>query len=88
LFSVPIFDLFDYKRRSSPTAGVTGKGGTWREKPPDAESAVWGRFPMVWVKARTCPEHAVLGRFCKTLLNFVLVLQTLFNHFFVWFLAP
>jgi len=28
-----------------PTAGVTGKGGSWREKPPDAESASWGRFP-------------------------------------------
>ena len=27
------------------TAGVTGKGGTWRTKPPDAESAFWGRFP-------------------------------------------
>jgi len=26
----------------APTAGVTGKGGNWREKPPDAESAVWG----------------------------------------------
>jgi len=36
------------KRQASlgaPTAGVTGKGGTWRTKPPDAESAVWGRFP-------------------------------------------
>ena len=32
-------------RDSGPTAGVTGKGGNWREKPPDAESAVWGRFP-------------------------------------------
>ena len=30
---------------SGPTAGVTGKGGIWRRKPPDAESAVWGRFP-------------------------------------------
>jgi len=27
------------------TAGVTGKRGNWRTKPPDAESAVWGRFP-------------------------------------------
>ena len=26
------------------TAGVTGKRGNWRTKPPDAESAVWGRF--------------------------------------------
>ena len=25
---------------SSRTAGVTGKGGIWRTKPPDAESAV------------------------------------------------
>ncbi len=23
----------------------TGKGGMWREKLPDAESASWGRFP-------------------------------------------
>jgi hypothetical protein len=23
----------------------TGKGGIWREKPPDAESAVWGQNP-------------------------------------------
>jgi len=23
----------------------TGKGENWRTKPPDAESAVWGRFP-------------------------------------------
>ena len=29
----------------SSTAGVTGKRGMWRKKPPDAESAVWGRFP-------------------------------------------
>jgi hypothetical protein len=28
-----------------PTAGVTGKGGNWRTKPPDAESAVWGQNP-------------------------------------------
>jgi hypothetical protein len=26
------------------TAGVTGKRGSWREKPPDAESASWGRL--------------------------------------------
>jgi len=29
-------------RLAGLTAGVTGKGGIWREKPPDAESAVWG----------------------------------------------
>jgi hypothetical protein len=29
----------------SPTAGVTGKGGNWLEKPPDAESAVGTRIP-------------------------------------------
>jgi len=28
-----------------PTAGVTGKRGIWRAKPPDAESAAWGRLP-------------------------------------------
>ena len=28
-----------------PTAGFTGKSGIWRTKPPDAESAAWGRFP-------------------------------------------
>jgi hypothetical protein len=26
--------------------------------------------PKVWAKARTCPVHAVLGRFCKALLTF------------------
>jgi hypothetical protein len=30
---------------SAPTAGVTDKGGIWREKPPDAESASWSRLP-------------------------------------------
>ncbi len=28
-----------------PTAGVTGKRGMWRIKPPDAESAAWGQNP-------------------------------------------
>ena len=28
-----------------PTAGVTGKGGIWRTKPPDAESAVGAADP-------------------------------------------
>jgi len=27
------------------TAGVTGMGGTWREKSPDAESAAGARIP-------------------------------------------
>ena len=43
------------------TAGVTGKRGNWREKLPDAESAVGARIPKVWANARTCPVHAVLG---------------------------
>jgi hypothetical protein len=29
------------------TAGVTGKGGIWRIKLPDAESASWVRFPEI-----------------------------------------
>jgi hypothetical protein len=33
----------------------------WREKPPDAESAVGAAFLKVWANARTCPVHAVLG---------------------------
>ena len=41
----------------------TGKGGNWREKPPDAESDVGARIPKVWANARTCPVHAVLARF-------------------------
>jgi hypothetical protein len=45
------------------TAGVTGKGGTWQTKPPDAESAIGARIPKVWANARTCPVHAVLGCF-------------------------
>jgi len=40
---------------SSPTAGITGKGGIWREKPPDAESAVGARIPESVGNARTCP---------------------------------
>jgi len=32
------------KQKNCLTAGVTVKGGIWRTKPPDAESAVWGRF--------------------------------------------
>jgi hypothetical protein len=43
------------------TAGVTGKGGMWREKPPDAESAVGAAFPASAGRARTCPVHAVLA---------------------------
>jgi hypothetical protein len=31
----------------------TGKRGIWREKPPDAESAVWGRF---LASAGKCPH--------------------------------
>jgi hypothetical protein len=45
------------------TAGVTGKGGNWRRKPPDAESAVGARIPESAGSARTCPVHAVLGSF-------------------------
>ena len=44
-----------------PTAGVTGKGGMWRTKPPDAESAVGAASPKVRRNARTCPVHAMLG---------------------------
>src|SRR5512136_1485929 len=31
--------------KGGSTAGVTGKRGIWRTKPPDAESAVGGRIP-------------------------------------------
>jgi hypothetical protein len=41
-----ILHLFDFGLPGfGLTAGVTGKGGNWRTKLPDAESAVWGRFP-------------------------------------------
>jgi hypothetical protein len=40
---------------SQLTAGVTGKGGIWRIKPPDAESAVGAADPKVRAKPRTCP---------------------------------
>jgi hypothetical protein len=43
------------------TAGVTGKRGNWRSKPPDAESAAGAASPKVRAKPRTCPVHAVLG---------------------------
>ena len=42
VFALPAFRFYYL---GGPTAGVTGKGGTWREKPPDAESAVWSRDP-------------------------------------------
>jgi hypothetical protein len=32
------------------TAGVTGKGGTWRIKPPDAESTLGAASLQVWAK--------------------------------------
>ena len=48
-------------KSKGPTAGVTGKGGIWRRKPPDAESAAWDRLPESAGSARTCPVHAVLG---------------------------
>ncbi len=48
------------------TAGVTGKRGSWREKPPDAESAVGAGVLKVLATPRTCPVHAVLGRFLIT----------------------
>jgi hypothetical protein len=54
--------VFDFAKNRL-TAGVTGKGGIWRTKPPDAESAVWGRIPKSVGNARTCPVHAVLARF-------------------------
>jgi hypothetical protein len=54
----------DYLLMKRPTACVTGKRGNWREKPPDAESAVGARIPKVRPTARTCPVHAVLGAFC------------------------
>ena len=41
---VSFFELF-IVFTSGLTAGVTGKRGMWRTKPPDAESAFWGRFP-------------------------------------------
>jgi len=56
-----------FKVRSAkcrPTVCVTGKGGIWRTKPPDAESASWGRDPESAGAARTCPVHAVLGNLC------------------------
>jgi hypothetical protein len=56
-------DIYHFKPCSRPTAGVTGKGGNWRTKPPAAESAVGADSPKVWANARTCPVHAVLGSF-------------------------
>ena len=37
-------------------ASVTGKSRIWREKPPDAESAIGTASPKVWAKACTCPR--------------------------------
>jgi len=47
----------------SPTAGVTGKGEPWRISSPDAESAVWDRFPESAGLYPHFQEHAVLARF-------------------------
>ena len=49
--------------RSRPTAGVTGKGGSWRTKPPDAESASWGRFPASAGKAPHLSGARGVGQF-------------------------
>jgi hypothetical protein len=38
-------NMLFYFQDKRPTAGVTGKRGIWRKKPPDAESAAWGRSP-------------------------------------------
>ena len=43
------------------STGVTGKGGIWRTKPQDAESAVGTDSPEVRAKPRTCLVHAVFG---------------------------
>ena len=56
-------DIICFISTTRPTAGVTGKRGIWREKLPDAESAVEAADPKVWANARTCPVHAVLGCF-------------------------
>ena len=40
-----LFDTLNYYKARGPTAGVTGKRGKWRIKPPDAESAVGARIP-------------------------------------------
>ena len=52
------------------TAGVTGKGGSWQKKPPDAGFTVWGRFPESAGKPRSCPEHVLLGFSLEMDLNF------------------
>jgi hypothetical protein len=54
-------DFMYFCARNRPTAGVTGKGGIWRTKPPDAESAVGAASLKVRRNARTCPVHAVLA---------------------------
>ncbi|MFZ4802514.1 MAG: hypothetical protein ACOYLR_11215, partial [Chlorobium sp.] len=59
-FNIPFYS-YKYNLLKSLTASVTGKGGNWREKPPDAESAIGAANPKVWANARTCPVHAVLG---------------------------
>jgi hypothetical protein len=62
LFFVPIYHFVPiFLELNRLTAGVTGKRGNWREKPPDAESAVGAESPQVWANARTCPVHAVLA---------------------------
>jgi hypothetical protein len=50
-------------KRKGPTVGVTGKGGMWQKKPPDAESASWGRFPESAGKAPHLSGARGVGQF-------------------------
>jgi hypothetical protein len=43
--TLEILERFAPLFRQFQRLALPGKGGIWREKPPDAESASWGRFP-------------------------------------------
>ena len=46
-----------------PNGYITAKVGIWQTTPPDNESAIGTDSLKVWGNARTCPMHAVLGRY-------------------------
>lgn len=47
-----------------PTASVTGKGGTWPEKPTAPNHAKGAESPEGWAAPALVRAHAVLGSLC------------------------
>lgn len=60
--------------RNCPTAGVISKGGIWRRKHLDAESASWCCFSKGAAKASHLLGNAVMGSFHLTYSNLIIAL--------------